>query len=172
MKKIYITLTYTGTILAKIVKFYTRHQYAHVSIALDNSLNVMYSFGRRTPYNLLNCGFIEENINTNVFKRFKNTKAAVYSLEITGTQYDKLQKKIIEMWAQKEIYNFNILGLFLVAAKIKRKKKNYFYCSEFVKYLFDVAEIKNNLPELIKPEDFMKVDNLKLEYQGLLREYK
>ena len=38
MKKIYIVLTYTGTILSKLIKKYTKDEFAHASIALDNRL--------------------------------------------------------------------------------------------------------------------------------------
>lgn len=49
--KIYIILTYTGTLLSKIIKFYTKDEFSHVSLALDIGLNKMYSFGRLNPYN-------------------------------------------------------------------------------------------------------------------------
>lgn len=45
-KKIYIILTYSGTILSRLIKVYTREKYCHVSVALDENLNEMYSFGR------------------------------------------------------------------------------------------------------------------------------
>ncbi|MFR7463045.1 MAG: tyrosine-type recombinase/integrase [Clostridia bacterium] len=51
MKKIYIVLTHTGTTLSKIIKTYTKDEFSHVSIALDNKLQEMYSFGRLHPYN-------------------------------------------------------------------------------------------------------------------------
>ena len=38
MKKIYFVLTFTGTWLSRIVRVYTRKQYAHVSLALDKDL--------------------------------------------------------------------------------------------------------------------------------------
>lgn len=63
MHKIYIVLTYTGTLLARIVRFYTRKEYSHVSIALDENLNMMYSFGRLNPYNAFVGGFVHERIN-------------------------------------------------------------------------------------------------------------
>ena len=49
MKKIYIVLTHTGTTLSKIIKTYTKDEFSHVSIALDNKLQEMYSFGRLHP---------------------------------------------------------------------------------------------------------------------------
>ena len=51
MKKIYIILTYTGTLLSKIIKFYTKNEFSHVSISLDKELKYMYSFGRLNAYN-------------------------------------------------------------------------------------------------------------------------
>ena len=51
MKKIYIILTFTGTILSRIVRIYTRKEYSHVSISLDQDLTKMYSFGRLNAYN-------------------------------------------------------------------------------------------------------------------------
>ena len=46
MKKIYLVLAHTGTTLATIIKYYTKDEFSHVSIALDDELEEMYSFGR------------------------------------------------------------------------------------------------------------------------------
>lgn len=49
--------------------------------------------------------------------------------------------------------------------------ENSFYCAEFVKYVLDKSDIKNNLPEIIKPEDFKKLEDSRIIYDGLLRNY-
>ena len=64
MKKIYIILTHTGTVLSRIIKIYTKDEFSHVSIALDKDLKQMYSFGRLNPYNPFIGGFIHEYINS------------------------------------------------------------------------------------------------------------
>lgn len=69
MKKIYIILTHTGTMLSNIIKKYTKDEFSHVSIALDKELNRMYSFGRLNPYNAFYGGFVHEYINEGTFKR-------------------------------------------------------------------------------------------------------
>ena len=51
MKQIYIVLTHTGTALSTIIKYYTKDEFSHVSISLDEELEEMYSFGRLNPYN-------------------------------------------------------------------------------------------------------------------------
>lgn len=172
MKKVYLVLTYTGTILAKIVRFYTRKEYSHISIALDKQLSEMYSFGRLNPYNAFIGGFVHEYIDKGTFKRFYKTKATVYSMEITDEQYQKLFNLIRKFERKKSLYKFNIIGLFAVALNIKWEKEKSFYCAEFVKYVLEHADINVNLPEIIKPDDFTYIENLEKIYTGNIQEYK
>ncbi len=171
MKKIYIVLTYTGTILSKIVKMYTRKEFSHVSIALDKDLDEMYSFGRLNPYLLLPAGFVHEGKNKGTFKRFKKTKTRIYSLQVADDQYDKLVEVINEIKDNKEAYTFNIIGLFLVAIHLKLRREKSLYCAEFVKYVLEKSNIDVDLPEIIKPEDFNNIKGLDVVYNGFLREY-
>lgn len=170
MKKIYIVLTYTGTILSKIVKIYTRREFSHVSIALDEDLKEMYSFGRINAYNPFWAGFVHEAVDKGTFKRFKNTKARVYSLTVKDEQYEKVKEVIRDIQNNKLDYNFNILGLLGVVINYKVKRERYFYCAEFVKYVLEQSNICY-LPDIVKPEDFKEIDNLNVVYNGQLREY-
>lgn len=172
MKKIYIILTYTGTNLSKIIKYYTKDEFSHVSIALDPKLNQMYSFGRLKPYNPFNAGFVHERINKGTYRRFYNTRTKVYSLEVNDEQYEKIKDTIEYIKQIRRTYKFNILGLLAVGFRIKIRMKHSFYCAEFVKYLLEESKIENNLPELVRPENFKEIKNIKLEYDGYLRTYK
>lgn len=174
MRKIYIILTHTGTVLSRIIKYYTKDEFSHVSIALDSDLKEMYSFGRLNPYNPFWGSFVHEEINRGTFKRFKRTKAKVYSLFVTDEQYEKSRKIITYFNENKEKYKFNILGLICVSIHKKIKRKNSFYCAEFVKHVLKASGISevNDLPQIIKPEDFKQMQGLRLEYEGLLRKYK
>ena len=171
MKKIYIVLTHTGTTLSKIIKTYTKDEFSHVSIALDNKLQEMYSFGRLHPYNPFWGGFVHEYIDKGTYKRFYKTMARVYSYEVTEEQYEKLKNNIKQIEANKEDYKFNIVGLVAVGFHKKIGKEKSFYCAEFVKYVLDKSDIKNNLPEMIRPEDFKKLEDSSIIYDGLLRNY-
>ena len=107
MKRIYIILTYTGTILSRVVKAYTGAEYSHVSIGLDANLKMMYSFGRLNPYNPFIGGFVHEGINIGTFKRFKNTQTAVYSIIISDEQYNRLAQTIHKVETTSKKYKFN-----------------------------------------------------------------
>lgn len=171
MKKIYIVLTHTGTTLSKIIKTYTKDEFSHVSIALDNKLQEMYSFGRLHPYNPFWGGFVHEYIDKGTYKRFYKTMARVYSYEVTEEQYEKLKNNIKQIEANKEDYKFNIVGLVAVGFHKKIGKEKSFYCAEFVKYVIEKANIDMNLPTIIKPEDFKNVNGLQEIYSGFFRKY-
>ena len=172
MKKIYIVLTHTGTVLSRIIKVYTKNEFSHVSISLDKNLDKMYSFGRLNPYNPFIGGFIHEHIDKGTFYRFKKTKTTIYSLDISDKQYKKLEDLILKFETNKKKYTFNIIGLFAVAVKLKIKINRSFYCAEFVKYILDESDIKTELPDIIKPEDFKYLQKTTEIYNGVLKEYK
>lgn len=174
MKKIYIVLTHTGTALSRIIKYYTKDEFSHVSIALDADLEEMYSFGRLHPYNPFWGSFVHECINKGTFKRFKNTRAEVHSMFVIDEQYEKAQKVIAYFNNNKQKYRFNFIGLACVSIHKKIKRKNTFYCAEFVRHILKVSGVTevNELPEIIRPEDFKKLNGIMLEYKGLLRKYK
>lgn len=171
MKKIYIVLTYTGTFLSNVIKRYTRDEYCHCSIALDEKLEEMYSFGRINAYNPFIAGFIKEEINEGTYKRFGNTKTSIYSFEITEEQYCLLKEIIDKMKENKEAYKYNFLGLLAIIFHINLKRENHYYCSQFVKELLDSINVDFNLPQITRPEDFKSIQELKLEYKGLLNKY-
>lgn len=172
MKKIYIVLTHTGTLLSKGIKKWTKDEFSHVSISLDQDLDEMYSFGRIHPYNPFCAGLIHEKQNQGTFKRFKKTKAAIYAIEITDEQYVKIRSTVYTMYRNRKNYKFNILGLLAIGFHKSIKKRNCFYCAEFVKYVLDSAEVNVNLPEkLVRPENFKYIENKELEYYGLFRKF-
>ena len=105
----------------------------------------MYSFGRLNPYNPFWGSFVHEHINKGTFKRFKNTRAEVYSLFVTDEQYEKTKKVVTYFQNNKQKYKFNIIGLACVGINKKVKRKNRFYCAEFGKGLFGTATQKEEI---------------------------
>ena len=171
MQKVYIVLTYTGTILSRMVKGYTKKEYSHISLALDEDLKQMYSFGRKSAYNPLNAGFVHESKDRGIFKRFNKTKTKIYSLQVNEEQFKKIKKVIDEFNNNQSSYRFNMLGVILAAWNLKLKREKHFYCAEFVKYVFETSDLEYNLPDVIKPNDFENINNLQEIYQGVLKEY-
>ena len=172
MRKMYIVLTHTKTILSRLIKEFTKYEFSHVSISLDIELKEMYSFGRLNAYNPFLAGFVHEYVNKGTFKRFYKTKTKIYSLNVTDEQYENIRSTINRFEQEKGKYKFNILGLIAAGVHKKIGNDHSFYCAEFVKYVLEQANIKTNLPEIVKPEDFKDLPNTEEIYYGLLRKYR
>ncbi len=173
MKKLYIVLAHTGTVLSRIIRMWTGDEYTHASIALDEDLNEMYSFGRKNAYIAFIGGFVKEGMKFGTFKRFYNSEIGVYEIEVTDEQYQKMCEFIEYMKIHKDEYRFNIWGLVLVAFNKKRDVEKIYYCAEFVKEALKESGIDiSDLPEVIQPEHFKMLKNAKLVYKGLFKEYK
>ena len=171
MKKIYIILSYTGTLLSRVVKLYTRKEYSHVSISLDKDLEHMYSFGRLNPYNPFWGGFVQESPHYGTFKRFKNSRIKIFSMEVSNEDYEKIKNTIEDIKNNKNSYRFNVMGLITVMAHYHFKRERCFYCAEFVKHVLCSSNLEIDLPEVIKPDDFQRMSGMDLIYTGKLSEY-
>src|SRR5690554_939767 len=77
MKKIYIVLTRTNTILSRLISIIKNDEYTHASISLNKDLNYMYSFGRKNKYNPFIGRFVKENIDEGVYGWHKKLKGLV-----------------------------------------------------------------------------------------------
>ncbi|MCI8621449.1 MAG: hypothetical protein HFJ50_07060 [Clostridia bacterium] len=131
----------------------------------------MYSFARLRKYNFFIAGFVHEKIDEGTFKRFKNTKTKVYRFKVTDEQYKNIKSTVDKVWEKRKKYKFNILGLCAVSIHKKVKREYYFYCAEFVKYVLEKANIKTDLPDIVKPDDFKNIEGLEEIYSGYLRDY-
>lgn len=72
---------------------------------------------------------------------------------------------------EKKVYRFNVVGLFAVPFHKKIQRANSYYCAEFVKYVLESADVVEDLPKIIQPDDFNHLDNSTEIYKGLLRQY-
>ena len=89
-KKIYIVLTDTGTLLSKAIGLYTRKDLNHASIAFDEELNEMYSFGRKQRHNPFVGGFVKENAAEGIFQE---ADCIIFSCQVSDEQYHRMRIK-------------------------------------------------------------------------------
>ena len=171
MKYIYLVLSQTGTVLSRTIKLVTNKKFNHISLSLDDSLERMYSFGRRCPNNPFIGVFVVEGINKGTFLKFQDTMCRVIRIGVSDSQYDLLCSNIGDMIDSSDKYKYNLLGLFMAAFNICLKSDNKFYCSEFVRHILSLSDIDvSMIPDIVHPLDFMNMDN-NIVYEGLLKDY-
>ncbi|MDP4087696.1 MAG: hypothetical protein Q8930_00340 [Bacillota bacterium] len=168
MSTLYLVMSQTGTWLSKVIKIYTGEEYNHISISLKNKLNPMYSFGRVKASNPFSSGFVLENINEGVYRLFRECRCRVYKLEVSKEQYIKLKRTLKEFESNKDKYRYNLLGLFYIAFKVDRYRKNHYFCSQFVAEVIQKSGIYDfSKPlNLVTVRDFLGIPNIHPIFEG------
>ncbi|MBR1866482.1 MAG: hypothetical protein IJ801_08250 [Lachnospiraceae bacterium] len=171
---IYVLLSRTHTVPARLIRLFTKEPYSHASIALDIELKHMYSFARKRIYNPFDCGFIDENIETGIFGRDKNTYCSVYEVPVTEEQYQMLEEEINVFIKNREDYRYNYTGLVGVMFGKNIEDGRHFFCSQFVSYIFYKSGIMLHSKKsgLTRPYDFHIQLKDKRIYKGKLSEYR
>lgn len=171
---IYVMLSRTHTIPARLIRLYTGNPYSHTSIALDSELNEMYSFARKGIWNPFDSGFIKEDIDSGIFGRDKNVYCSIYAVPVTDEQYSDIKEEISCFVKNSDEYGYNYTGLVFAMFGKNVEDGKHFMCSQFVNHLFYKSGMslfdKENTP--IKPYDFhIKLKNHRI-YRGMLTEYR
>lgn len=169
-KKIYVILTQTGTVPAKIIKFITKNPYNHTSITCDEGLYEIYSFCRKFKRTPIPAGFVNES-DVGVFEMFNTVPCEIYAFDVTQEQYEKYQQIITHFKNESKMYSYNVLGLLALAFGIPIHRKNHFICSQWVAKILtecNIARFDKDLL-LVRPDDFRYLENAQLIYKGDLR---
>ncbi|WP_199621410.1 C40 family peptidase [Paenibacillus alkalitolerans] len=164
-KDIYIVLTSTGTWFSKLIRIFTNAPYNHASIAFDSELREVYTFGRKRLNNPFEAGLIKENFEDSFYD---GMELAVYRCRVSRLEYNMIYDRLTWMMDHSYRYKFNFLGMIGVLLNKKINRKNAFFCSQFVAFLFQQAGIPliNKPPELVTPWDFSASPFLQEVYTG------
>ena len=173
MASIYLMLTFTGTLVSKCIGIYTGAKYTHVSICLDSRAQEFYSFGRKIRWFPLIGGFIVEHADSGLFKDFRNTTCAIFRLDVPEDKFEKLNKEIRLFVKDRQKYGYNLIGLIGVMLNRPLKRKNKYFCTEFVASVLQRAGIHDFQKDisLLKPQDFYNLPGFEHVYEGRLCDF-
>ncbi len=172
MKSIHIVLTATGTLFSRCIGLYTKERYNHVSLCLDSKIHEFYSFGRKIRWFPLYGGFVIEHTDSGMYKAFGNTMCAIYRLDIEDHKFDQLEQAVSQFIMNKNMYGYNILGLFGVMMNRPMKRRNKYFCTQFVAtmlYENGIFDFGKDM-SLVTPQDFYEIPDLIPVYEGKLSE--
>lgn len=170
---VFVVVTQTGTILSQILRVVTGDAYNHASISVDDSLQTLYSFGRRHPYNPIWGGFVQESPGSGTFGRFADTKARVLRVPVTEEQYAQIKQHLEYMYQDRQRYHYNYLGLLMAFFHRPYRRENCYYCSEFVRDVlvrYDVTG-PDAFGEIVRPMELLELSGSREIYSGILSRY-
>ncbi|MEG1781959.1 MAG: hypothetical protein RR253_01790 [Oscillospiraceae bacterium] len=170
MKKFYIVLSRSGTILARAIRIFTKKYYNHTSISFERSLNTFYSFGRRNPRLMFPAGFITEGVHSGFFALHPKTKICVLEGEMSEEAFCGVQKKLEPFIREPKKYKYGILQMLKMMTGKPYRSQDHYVCSVFAAYLLDDYFDFGKDYSLVYPEDFYIFDFKKI-YEGTTGEY-
>ena len=172
MKKIYILLTRSGTILSKMVHLITTDTYTHASIAFDENLETLYSSSRKNGRTMFPAGPCTERLDSGYYQGHGQIPCAVYELQVSDEAYENAKLEVARIMEKVGEYHFNIIGLLLCRLNIPFRRKRHFFCSQFVSEIL-MRSRALHLPKdtaLMRPNDYTTIPELLCCFQGRLNE--
>lgn len=91
---IFVLLMQTGTSVAKVLQFFTRKPYNHASVALDLTLEEMYSFCRNHIHFPLPAGFNQEIVGEGTLGRFLVIPCEIYAIPVTKEKKQEFEQNL------------------------------------------------------------------------------
>lgn len=167
---IYIILSRSKTLLARLIQLVTRQKYNHSSLALDASCSVFYSFGRRNPRLMFPAGFIVEGVDSGFFALHPDVPAAVYRLPVTPEQMALIRQRLAPFLAQPKKYKYSVLNLLTQQFGIAWARPTKYVCSAFIATLLEGILDTGKPATLVFPHDFQHL-GLELVYEGTVGAY-
>ncbi len=159
-KKIYVLMTQYRGLDAKILRLRSGYPYTHASIGFEEDMDTFYTFVSK--------GFLVESIRKYEKPDRPSFSCALYEIEVTEEIYATLKKNILKYKNNKTNLKYSTLGLVMCFVKIPYRRKNHYFCSQFVaEVLQESGVLKLNKKScLYFPKDIAKHSQLKLIFKG------
>lgn len=155
MKYIYVVLPRSETMIARIARTLTKYPYSHVTICLDDKLEVFYSFSRIYNNAPLISGYVKEYRSHLASKQGVNLTCKIFKIPVKNSEY----KEILEFMRNIENDNtlmFNYLSMATLPIFHGFEVSNTYNCCAFVAMILEKISIIKLHKKAYKffPKDF------------------
>lgn len=170
---IYVVVSRTDTVLGRLIRRSLHVEYNHCSLALDGSLDTIYSFGRKELRSVFRAGFVTEGRADGFFGVHRRSDISVVRLPVTPAQLARLREAIAAFHLHRALYKYSLLGLWYCYLGIPKKRENRYFCSQFVAEVLSEAGLSLfDKPEtLVRPHDFLALPGGTVVYRGEIGRY-
>ncbi|MBQ8824235.1 MAG: hypothetical protein IJZ64_03290 [Ruminococcus sp.] len=169
---IFILLMQTGTMPARLIRFFTKKPYNHASIATDLTLDEMYSFCRTYTRFPLPATFNQEIVEKGTLGKYFVIPCEIYAIPVEHNVKLEFQKNLEHFKKNRYMFSYNILGMITTFFQIQWSRTNKLHCSQFVATLLQQSGVHlNKSVSLHTPEDLRHLPDAKLIYRGELNHF-
>ena len=163
---VFIVLMHSGTILANVIRNFTKDDFSHACISFNSKLDPLYSFGNKKT-NIIDPGFVIQNPTSYFYKRHNKTVYAVYVMYVSKESYDKMQEGLQFFIGRKDELKYDLFNLMSVwHGKPSEDSKRYF-CSRFVMEIIGKGRENEKVPSLWRPQEISTLDDITMVNKGV-----
>lgn len=171
---VYIVISQTTSRFGGMIRKVLGCYYNHASIAFDEKLENLYSFGRFKQRMPLLAGLIKEYPARFLVGKQQQVPVCIYQIPITEEQYRNGLKRIQEISEDEDEYLYNLFSVLSYPLSGGFATYKAYSCVEFVAHMVHYM----NIPLTVKkpayaytPEELGRALNQNIYYEGNLLEY-
>lgn len=136
-KYVYVVFASTPYRMGMLIRKLSGNFYNHVSIALDENLEEMYSFARRNYHYPLYGGFVRES-HARYHANGKSAQIKVCRLPVSLQQHQALTEQMQSMYENRDHFLYNHLSIFGTPFHRTVPVKDAYICIEFVVHVLSL----------------------------------
>lgn len=107
---IYVILVKALTGLGKFARCFSKYDYTHIAVCLDDKFEDFITFSRRKHFAPFDCGFMHETLDCYAFGKNEKVKLKIFKVPVSEADKSSIEK-FIENISNDESYLFNFLSM-------------------------------------------------------------
>ena len=139
---IYIVLVKAMTGLGRFVRKFSKYEYTHIAVSLDDKLEDFITFSRRKHYSPFDAGFMYESIDCYAYGNYKKVKLKIFKVPVNN------KKEIIhyiEDVSKDNSYIFNLYSMMTMSLFHGFKIYKAHNCMSFVAKILELEAFFTDL---------------------------
>lgn len=173
MRYVYLVFSKTPSRVGKMIRLFSGTRFNHVSLAFDEDLSKLYSFGRRKNNIPLNAGLVKEYPERFSLKKVDFVEVQIHKIPVTKKQYN-LGKLRIKQIMQDKRYLYNLYSVLLYPVFKGFYTYKAYTCVEFVLHMLRYMGVRvcTDKPTYkYLPDEILSVIDFPVVFEGNLLEY-
>lgn len=172
MKHIYILLTKTKSFPSRIVGFFTRATYTHVSIGFEDEPDVFYSFSRLRASFPFPGGLTFESPDSGFLGSHGEAPCRLLCIEASDKAAEIARMRVRRMMKNRSLFRYNFFGCITCYFGIEYRRKGYYFCSQFVGEILEKSGAARfgKSTSLLKPDNFSALPHSRSIFCGTVSE--
>jgi len=171
---IFLIISETPSRFGRVIRFFTKTKYNHASLAFDEGLRQLYSFGRRQNKVPLNAGLVKEYPERFSLGKVDCVNVRIYKIPVTRNQYLRGKRRIKQIMDDPDGYLYNLFSVLSYPIFHGFHTYKAYSCAEFVAHMLDYMGVVldgNKCEYEYTPQEIAESLDTQIVFEGNLLEY-